>query len=777
MKKTLILFIIISLCSLAQNKSLYDIKKNIADNNKNTISKLSTTTDEIENNFLSATILSDGYFTLGTTSGLSNNVLDDNCEITFGHPFAKTSFPFFSIDGNFFRLDEYFSPYEISLEKNGDTLKVIASKASEISITFSIYFNTQGLAVILNQEIKNLDSVSHLISLCFSLDPALGKWGDGYLEMQGSYLKNNKIFNSAIVPDNLVFWEKSFGAKGIGIDLSFNNEKPQEIIAGNWNEIFETEKFSVDTTQLLYDLYLKIKWQETELSPNEKKKNTLITTLKTPDFSSQLFLRWDLQGFLDLQNGIVLPNNFNTYLVVSKSGNNSINDANIKLELPSALTSASTNINIPIGDQSYYQKINLRPHIIYEDKIEEVTAKVFSNSQLIDELHREVFIPATPVSDTGLTVSIDTIDVSKFPEIKLKFESKINSNGYKVANLTNENIFLYEDNNRIEDFTLGRDTSGGLNAADIVFVLDVTGSMGDEIDQVKNNIIEFADSLSNKGIDFRLGMVTFLDVIENIYPFTTDAQYFRQLVSEQYAHGGEDEPENSLQALIEATKYPFRLNANRIAIWITDASYHENDTYTSLTKNEVISALLSNGLVVHAIGPEFFKSDFYDPIVNPTGGDFYDISGNFRDILLDISRLYSITKYVISYQSQTAQLPGEINLQIRYGGLGGEATVSPGGYSHATEKKYLEFYPNPFNPEITFKVNRGNFSSGELRIFNLLGQLVKIIAVENSSQNIFWDAKNDQGNLISTGLYIVQLVLTGNDHTKYTESAKILYLK
>ncbi len=69
---------------------------------------------------------------------------------------------------------------------------------------------------------------------------------------------------------------------------------------------------------------------------------------------------------------------------------------------------------------------------------------------------------------------------------------------------------------KIENFTLAKDTSGGTNKADIIFVLDVTGSMTNEINGVKENIVEFADSLSAQGIDFRLGMVTFLDEVENI---------------------------------------------------------------------------------------------------------------------------------------------------------------------------------------------------------------------------------------------------------------------
>ena len=606
----------------------------------------------------------------------------------------------------------------------------------------------------------------------------MGKWGDGYLELQQGFLNKNKIFNSPSIPDKITLWEKSFGAKGIGVELSFRNDNPTKIVAANWDDIFESNDFySLDTLKTIYDLYLKFYWQESQLASNQETNCQIKTSLLTPDFSSQLFLRWDLQSFLDLQNNFIFPSSFSTYLVINKTGSNSIDNADVKLELPQSLSSTYTELNIPISNQSSYQKINLRSHIIYENKIDEVAAKVYYNNQLIDELHREVFIPATPVSDTGLTVIIDTISTSKFPQIEFKFEAKISSNDYKISNLTEENIFLYEDKNRITDFVLGHDTTGGMNAADIIFVLDVTGSMSDEIDKVKNNIIEFADSLSYRGIDYRLGMVTFLDVVENVYPFTTDVQYFQSLVDQQYAHGGGDEPENSLQALMEATKYPFREKANRVVVWITDATYHESDSFTQLTKNDVINALLSKGIVVNAIGPDGNKSSFYDPIINPTGGNFYDIYGNFRDILLDISRFYSSSKFVLNYKSLSEQLPSQIKLQIRYAGLGGEALISPTGSPINKKDKYLAYYPNPFNPQITFNVELGNYSGGELRIFNLLGQLVKTININNQSQKIIWNAKNDSGNLISTGLYLVQLVLNGNNETKHFETAKILYLK
>ena len=45
------------------------------------------------------TLIQGGYFTLGTNNGISSTTLDDLCGITFGHPYAMTSYPLLSVDG------------------------------------------------------------------------------------------------------------------------------------------------------------------------------------------------------------------------------------------------------------------------------------------------------------------------------------------------------------------------------------------------------------------------------------------------------------------------------------------------------------------------------------------------------------------------------------------------------------------------------------------------------------------------------------------------------
>lgn len=122
--------------------------------------------------------------------------------------------------------------------------------------------------------------------------------------------------------------------------------------------------------------------------------------------------------------------------------------------------------------------------------------------------------------------------------------------------------------------------------ADVVFVLDVTGSMGWAINGVRDGIRRFAADLSANRIDFRVGLVAFRDLTDpgdaalgqmvvlrfrGGEPFTADAEEFRTEVSRLGANGGGDEAESSLEAIGEACRLPLRKGATRVFLLITDA--------------------------------------------------------------------------------------------------------------------------------------------------------------------------------------------------------------
>ena len=115
---------------------------------------------------------------------------------------------------------------------------------------------------------------------------------------------------------------------------------------------------------------------------------------------------------------------------------------------------------------------------------------------------------------------------------------------------------------------------------DIVFVLDVTNSMDPQIAGVRDGVGEFVKALKDRELEARIAMVAFRDIIYDDVPFevlkfkgepfTTDTKAFSVEVGKLKAMGGGDDPESSLDALVLASKQPFRPGALRVLILITD---------------------------------------------------------------------------------------------------------------------------------------------------------------------------------------------------------------
>ena len=117
--------------------------------------------------------------------------------------------------------------------------------------------------------------------------------------------------------------------------------------------------------------------------------------------------------------------------------------------------------------------------------------------------------------------------------------------------------------------------------ADIVFVLDITGSMQAQIDGLKDGIGTFANDLYKAKVDARFACLAFRDLTYDEPSqllkfkgevFTSDAAAFRDEVAKLRANGGGDEPESSYEAISEAAGLKdYRKSAVRSLVLITDA--------------------------------------------------------------------------------------------------------------------------------------------------------------------------------------------------------------
>ncbi len=69
-------------------------------------------------------------------------------------------------------------------------------------------------------------------------------------------------------------------------------------------------------------------------------------------------------------------------------------------------------------------------------------------------------------------------------------------------------------------------------------------------------------------------------------------------------------------------------------------------------------------------------------------------------------------------------------------------------------------FPNPFNPETQIQFDLPQAAEVKLHIYNTVGQLVRNLvdrAYSTGSHKVVWNGRNDQGQLLSSGLYVYQI--------------------
>jgi len=117
--------------------------------------------------------------------------------------------------------------------------------------------------------------------------------------------------------------------------------------------------------------------------------------------------------------------------------------------------------------------------------------------------------------------------------------------------------------------------------------------------------------------------------------------------------------------------------------------------------------------------------------------------------------------------------------QVSDGSLGVNAVALPAPVQIQTRPEAFALannYPNPFNPATTIKYALPEASQVRLEVFNTVGQVVRTMvdAHQNAGRYVVqWDATNDNGVNLSSGIYFYRLQVEGN----YLEVKKMLLLK
>jgi hypothetical protein len=166
---------------------------------------------------------------------------------------------------------------------------------------------------------------------------------------------------------------------------------------------------------------------------------------------------------------------------------------------------------------------------------------------------------------------------------------------------------------------------------DVAFILDTTGSMGDEIRRIQLTLLQVVDALRQpeQPVDFRFGGVLYRDVgdeyVTRRMAFTPDLSSFDSQLRAVRAGGGGDTPESLNQGLNEAVHaLSWRDGAAHVAFLIADAEPHM-DYAGDVPYTQGSLDAVARGIRVHAVAASGLTpagSVVFRQIAQATRGEF-----------------------------------------------------------------------------------------------------------------------------------------------------------
>lgn len=237
-----------------------------------------------------------------------------------------------------------------------------------------------------------------------------------------------------------------------------------------------------------------------------------------------------------------------------------------------------------------------------------------------------------------------------------------------------------------------------MDALDLVFCIDTTGSMGDDIAAVKTAARQITDAIADEIPDFRIAVVDYKDFNQpssepnagsygdnSDYPyrtdleFTTDTNQVIDALNELTASGGADWPEsvytavmhcidhNSLMGALEGELYGADANSMgpgawrsgdvmRVVILMGDAPPHDPEPFTGYTLDDIVEAAGGaepKRIVSVLIGQDPEAGSYFRSLAGETGGTVLEAAGAEEVVgaLLDAIEMISQIPNPVFYDS------------------------------------------------------------------------------------------------------------------------------
>lgn len=232
--------------------------------------------------------------------------------------------------------------------------------------------------------------------------------------------------------------------------------------------------------------------------------------------------------------------------------------------------------------------------------------------------------------------------------------------------------------------------------AELVFVIDSTGSMGGAINNVKTGITSFVNSLETQGVNLRIGIVEYRDIEVdgldstiihelNHSPWMNSTSEMVEVLNGISAGGGGDDPEtviDGLGYLVDGETIPWSSDSYKFAVVLTDAGCKIANRHGYNSLQEVADALLQADIHTSVV-TKASEYSTYEELYTTTGGTKADIYSDFSTVLADLA-------------NQILGLTGKAKkaIYVLPGYLGSELYDGPDG---TTGGKRLWFPANPLD--------------------------------------------------------------------------------
>ena len=216
----------------------------------------------------------------------------------------------------------------------------------------------------------------------------------------------------------------------------------------------------------------------------------------------------------------------------------------------------------------------------------------------------------------------DIEEVLKDEDFSLEINGKVSETPVKLTSLSDESLKVN---------VVTSDAKQAEAKADVAFIVDATGSMGDEIRFLQSDLKYIIDhAYSETKVALRTAVEFYRDETDEYVirgkDFSTDVANTQAFIADQMANGGGDYPE-AVHSALEASLQNFSWNESaraRIAFLILDApAHHQDNVIESLQKS--ITLYAKNGIKLIPVAASGIDKDtesmlrFFDIV---TGGTY-----------------------------------------------------------------------------------------------------------------------------------------------------------